>query len=275
MKKPNFSGITKGILWTGLQKHGPEILTSIGIAGMITAAVLAVRATPKALILIEEEKRRQNEELFEEAKKNGAEDCRRIYKLKPAEIVRATWACYVPAAVTGVLSISCLVGASSVHIRRNAALATAYSLSESALKEYQEKVIETIGEKKEQEVRDSIAADKLKRDPVINKEVIITGRGETLCYDAITSRYFKCDIEKLRRVENELNKRMLSEMWISLNDFYYEIGLKETDIGEDLGWNIENGFISFDFSSQLAEDETPCLVIGYRIAPRYDYRALM
>lgn len=274
MKKPNLSQTVKSIQ-IGLQKRSPEILTGIGIAGMITTTVLAVRATPKALILIEEEKRRQNGELFKEAKKNGSDECRRIDRLKPLELIRTTWKCYIPAVATGALSVSCLIGANSVHSKRNAALATAYSLSKSALKEYQEKVIETIGEKKEQEVRDSIASDRLKRDPVTNKEVIITGRGETLCYDTVTSRYFKCDIEKLRRVENELNKRLISEMYISLNDFYYEIGLRATDIGDDLGWNIANGLIDLEFSSQLAEDGTPCLVIGYRIAPRYDYRALM
>ena len=30
-------------------KHSPEILTGIGVAGMITSTILAVKATPKAL----------------------------------------------------------------------------------------------------------------------------------------------------------------------------------------------------------------------------------
>lgn len=274
MNKPNLSQMAKSA-WVGLQKRSPEILTGIGIAGMITTTVLAVRATPKALILIEEEKRRRKQELLDEVEENDSENCTQIEKLKPVELVRTTWTCYIPAAVTGVLSIACLIGASSVNVRQRTALATAYSLSESVMKEYREKVIETIGTKKEQEVRDSIAKDKLKQDPVVNKEVIITGRGETLCYDTMTSRYFKCDIERLRKVENELNKRLISEMYISLNDFYYEIGLRPTDLGDDLGWNIETGLLSLDFSSQLAEDGTPCLVIGYQIAPRYDFRTLM
>ena len=274
MKKPDFSRIAKSVK-VGLHKHSPEILTGVGIAGMITTTVLAVRATPKALILIEEEKRRQNKELYEDAERKRLDSHPKVDQLKPIELVRTTWTCYIPATITGALSIACLIGASSVNIRRNAALAAAYSLSESALKEYQEKVIETIGEKKEQEIRDAVAKDKIQRDPVVNKEVIITGRGETLCYDTITSRYFKCDIEKLRRVENELNKRLISEMYISLNEFYYEIGLRSTDIGDDLGWNLSSGFINLEFSSQLAEDETPCLVIGYRVAPKYDFRTLM
>ena len=39
-----------------LRKHSPEILTGIGIAGMITTTVLAVRATPKALVCIDEKR---------------------------------------------------------------------------------------------------------------------------------------------------------------------------------------------------------------------------
>ena len=38
-------------------KHSPEILTGIGIAGMVTATIMAVRVTPKALTLIEDEKK--------------------------------------------------------------------------------------------------------------------------------------------------------------------------------------------------------------------------
>ena len=50
---------------TTLSKHSPEILTGIGIAGMVTTVVLAVKATPKALQLIEEKKRLKKEyEIF-------------------------------------------------------------------------------------------------------------------------------------------------------------------------------------------------------------------
>lgn len=193
--------------------------------------------------------------------------------MKPLETVQLTWKCYIPSAVIGGISICCLIGASSVNFRRNAALATAYTLSESALKEYQEKVIETIGEKKEQSVRDAIAKDKLEQNPVVSREVIITEKGNTLCYDIISCRYFRSDIDKIKKIENELNRRMRDEMYISLNDFYYELGLNGSSMGEDLGWNIDEGYIDLNFSSQLAEDGTPCLVINYKLAPRYDYRS--
>ena len=220
---------------------------------MITTTVMAVRATPKALILIEERK----EEI-------GAE------KLEAMDMVKTAWACYIPAAITGTLSVACLIGASSVNARRNAALATAYTLSESALKDYQGKVIEMFGEKKNEAVKDAVAKDKVEKNPVVTREVIITEKGNTLCYDAISGRYFKSDIEKIKKAECELNRQMLDDMYVSLNDFYYEIGLDSVKLGDELGWNVDSGYIDLSFSSQLASDGTPCLVIDYSVAPRYD-----
>lgn len=254
MTKPNLSRISNS-LKTIMKKHSPEILTGIGIAGMVTTTVLAVKATPKALILIQEKKEQEEKE-----------------RLTPVETVRTTWICYVPSAVICLMSIACLVGASTVHVKRNAALATAYALSESALKEYRGKVIETIGEKKEQTVRDAIAKDRIDKNPPVNQEVIITEKGNTLCYDVISGRYFRSDIEKLKQSVNELNRQMLNDGYISLNDFYYEIGLNSTKIGYDLGWVIDKGLIELNYSSQLSEDGTPCLVIDYAVEPRYDYR---
>lgn len=253
MPKHNLSSIAKSVR-TAMKKHSPEILTGIGIAGMITTTVMAVRATPKALVLIEDKKTELETDI-----------------LSGKEIVKIAWPCYIPAAVVGTVSIFCLIGASSTNLRRNAALATAYTLSESTLKEYQEKVVETIGEKKEQSIRDSVSKDKMMRNPV--REVILTEKGgNTICYDVISGRYFKSDRDKISRVVNELNRRMRDEMYITLNDFYYELGLDGTKMGDMLGWNIDKGYIELAFSSHLDANDTPCLVIDYQVAPVYDYQ---
>ena len=235
-----------------VDEHSPEILTGLVIAGMIGTTIMAVRATPKALILIEERKIETD-----------------VDKLTPMELVKTTWKCYIPAVVTGVLSNTCLIGASSVNARRNAALATAYTISESALKDYQEKVVEVIGEKKEKAVQEAVIKEKLERNPVRNNEVIITEKGNTLCYDSISGRYFKSDIDAIKSAINDLNRDMLTEMFISLNDLYYAFGLQNVAIGNQLGWKIEDGLIDIYFTSQLAEDGTPCLVLEYDVIPRY------
>lgn len=67
-----------------VSKYGPEIAVGVGIAGMITTTVLAVKATPKALKLIDEAKKEKAEEAVE---------------LKPTEMVKVAWKPYVPAMI--------------------------------------------------------------------------------------------------------------------------------------------------------------------------------
>ena len=239
-------------------KHSPEILTGMGIAGMITTAILAVRATPKALKIIEEKKEAEG-----------------VDELRPLDTVKATWKCYIPATVTGVTSVACLVGARSVSARRNAALATAYKLSETALAEYRDKVIETVGEKKEKFIREQVDKERVDKNPVSKNEVIITEKGNTLCYETTSGRYFKSDIEQIKKAINEINRIMLLDMYVSLNEFYDEIGLDHTSVGDYLGWNIDDKNIVPDFSSQIADDGTPCIVINFSVAPHYGYSNFM
>lgn len=253
MSKQSLANIAKNVR-TAMKKHSPEILTGIGIAGFITTTVMAVKATPKALILIEEKK----DELETDT-------------LSGKDIIKVAGPCYIPAAIVGSVSIFCLVGASSTNLRRNAALAAAYTLSESTLKEYQEKVVETIGEKKERDIREQVSKDKMTKNPV--REVILTEKGgNTICYDTISGRYFKSDRDKISRIVNELNRQMRDEMCVTLNEFYYELGLDCTKLGDDLGWNIDKGYIEIDFSSHLDVNGTPCMVLDYQVAPVYDYR---
>ena len=259
MNKSNVAKLFNDVR-TVVSKHSPELLTGIGIAGMITTTVLAVRATPKALKLID----KKQAELYPDS----------TQKLTPIETVKATWKCYIPAAITGVTSVACLIGASSVNARRNAALATAYNLSATALAEYKDKVVETIGEKKEQIIRDKVAEERIKQEPVNNSAIIVSGNGNTRCFDTITKRRFTSDIEKIKRIENDLNRRMINgEDYISLNEFYYELGLDGCAIGDELGWNVGRGLIELDFSAQLDTDGTPCIVIDYSVAPKRGFNS--
>lgn len=246
---------------TSLARHSPEILIGFGITGMLTTTVLAVKATPKALRLMEEKK----EEL-------------EVETLTPLETVKTTWKCYIPAAITGAVSIACLIGSNSVNAKRNAALATAYKLSESAFTDYREKVVETIGEKKERSVRDKVSEEQVANNPRHNTEVIVTGKGQTLFFDPLSSRYFYSDLEKIKRAENKLNKEIICDAFDhgrTVNDFYTEIGLPHTATGDNLGWKLDY-LIDIYPSAQMVEEGTdhegePCIVINYTNPPKYDF----
>lgn len=244
-----------------LSKHSPAILTGIGIAGMLTTTVLAVKATPKALRLVEEKKKELNTET-----------------LAPVDAVKATWKCYVPAAATCAASIACLIGANSVNAKRYGALATAYKLSEKAFTEYRGKVVETIGEKKERTVRDKVSEQQVKDNPISTKEVIITSKGSTLFFEPLSHRYFYSTLDKIKRAENNLNKQIICDAFdagVTVNDFYEEIGIPGTDTGDSLGWKID-GLIDIYPSAQMAEEGSehegePCIVLNYTNPPKYDF----
>ena len=241
-------------------KHSPEILTGLGIAGMVSTTILAVQGTPKALALIEEEKLRRYKEEDDDT-------------LSRIDIVKTAWKPYIPAMVTGTVSIACLIGANSVNTKRMAALTAAYQLSETALTEYKEKVVETIGEKKEQAVRDKVSKAKLEKHPVEKAEIIETQKGTTRCFEPMSGRYFKSNIDIIKRAENTLNERMLHDICgcASLNELYDELGLDHIDVGDMIGWNVDE-LIKIGIGSHVASDGEPAVVMEYHTMPRYNYQ---
>lgn len=270
MNKPNVTKLLNTAKHV-MKKRSPEILTGIGIAGMISTVVLAVKATPKAMELIEEKRKQKLHETTVEEAREWSEGAG--IPLKPLEVIKVAWKPYVPAAITGIASVACLIGANSVHVRRNAALATAYQLSTTALSDYREKVIETMGEKKENNIRDKVVKKQVEEHPVADAQIIMTGKGNTLCYDSHSDRYFRSDIDKIKNAVLNLNERMINgnEMYISLNDFYDEIGLKHTDVGNLIGWRIDKGKIDVRYSAQITEDNEPCIIIDHLMPPEYGF----
>lgn len=235
-----------------ISRNSPIILTGIAVSGVLATTIFASKATLKAQQIIENEK-----------------ECVHKKSFTKIETIKMVWPEYIPTAVCGTVTIASILMLNSVHTRRTAALATVYSITETAFKEYQSKVAETIGKNKELAIRDDISKDKVKKNPVIGSEVILTGKGDILCYDSTSGRYFKSDIEKIRRTVNRLNRQLMTDMYLSLNDLYSELGLKNTSLGSDVGWNIDDGLIELSFSTQLTEDDTPCLVIDYVVSPKW------
>lgn len=269
MKKPNITKIFKDLQRLA-KKRSPEILTGIGIAGMVSTVILAVKATPKAMELIEEEQTSKEKETHSTNIKK--DDVNKI-KLTPIETVKVAWKPYVPAAVTGIISIACLIGANSVHVRRNAALATAYQLSTTALNEYRDKVVETIGTEKEHEIRNKVAEEKISNLDVTPKSNVIESFKDVIFYDIAFGQTFYSDTETIRKAVNDINRNLINYQYASLNDFYDLLNIKRIDIGESLGWNLgRDDFLEVSTDRlSVTKDGRPCYVLEYHKAPQYDY----
>jgi hypothetical protein len=239
-----------------INDNSPSILSGFGLLGVISTAVMAVKATPTAMV--------QVEKLGIELELDNDE------RLTRMELLQATWRTYLPATLVGLTTIACIVGANKINIRRNAAIAGLYSITESTMKKYQEKVIETIGEKEHIKIRESLVEDELVNNPVMEDKIFVTGTGETLCYDTLSGRYFFSSQETLRRAENDFNKELLSGYYEDLNGFYRLIGLEDIEMGHNVGWTTDK-LMDLYFTSKVAANGEPCLVIEHDSPPKHDF----
>lgn len=238
-------GIITDILHKGkglVLNNSGAICTGLGIVATASIPVFAVKATPKALILIEEAKEEKGEDLT------------------PLEIVQTTWKVYIPTAASTALAITFFIAAYKASSAQKAALASAYSIAEKTLDKYQEKVIDIIGEDKDKEVRDEIAKEMLETSA--NEEIIPWGYGNKLCYDGISGRYFKSDIETIREAMNDFNQALNGDFYQDLNYWYICLDLPQIQIGEILGWNADR-LMDINFSANISPNGEPCIVLDY------------
>lgn len=223
----------------------PMILTAIGVTGTITTAILAGQASFKAA------------QVLEDLSPNTEN------KVK----IEQTWKLYIPTVSTGLLSISAIIAANHVSTRRAAALASAYTIAQEGFREYREKVLEKLGEKKEQGIRDEVAQARINRNPL---GTFIVSNANALCLDMHSGRYFNCDMETIRKAENDTNFQMIREDYASLTDFWERIGLAKTAESDEIGWNTDSG-LNVQYSSALTEKGEPCITIAFRTIPVRGY----
>lgn len=231
--------------------HVPDILTATACIGVGATAVMCGKNTLAAHDIL----KAYDEENPDATTKD------RVLKAAPA---------YIPTIILATATIACIIGARTTSAKQTAALASAYTIATEAAARYRDKVIEVVGEEKAKEVDEKIADEQLKAHPLSEQQPIIVGTGKVLCFDTLSSRYFMSDMETLRKVQNDMNRIILDDMFASLNDFYYRIGLDPMNLGEELGWTIDS-LIDLKFTSRLSDDGQPCLVVNYESVPRSDF----
>lgn len=234
-------------------RKSPTLLLIIGIGSMCGAVYSACKDTEKYI------------------------DMRKELPDKPTktETLKMIGKCYWKTALFTGISITSFVSGNRILTNRNAALAAMYAASEAKYLEYAKKTKDLVGEKQEKEIRERLAEDRLKYDKPSKEVLEHIPVGETLCYDNMFGRYFFSSTEKIQAAEKKLNDLLYSQMYISLNDFYQELGLSPIHFGAEFGWNIDNGLIDISRTYADTSDGTTCIVIDYDITPRHGYDKLM
>jgi hypothetical protein len=240
--------------------NSPGILTGLAVAGAVTTAVLAGKAGYAAAM---------TELPLKEVEHETDSGPQMI--LEPAstkEKVQAVWKEFIPAAVTGAATITCIIAANRIGTRRTAAIAAAFKLSEQLADEYKEKVVKTLGAQKEEKMRSELAAERMERAGGA-EQIIIVG-SEVVFQDELSGRFFRQEIEKINKAVNEINHQVNNNYFASLSDFYDKIGLDRTAFSDEFGWNTDE-LLDVRYSPTLLKDGRPAIAMSYNKTPIRDY----
>lgn len=236
-----------------LKRNASTILTCIGAGGVIATSVIAVKATPKAL------------KLLECAREEKGEDLTTLEKVKIAGPA------YIPAAVTGATTIACIFGANVLNKRNQASLVSAYALLDSSYKKYRAKVDELYGEGADKKVVEEMAKDEFDEDISTDSEL-------QLFYDTNSMRYFESTITDVEQAEMDINKRLLATGYASLNHLYRLLNIPTVDYGDRVGWTTyargwQDGCFQIIFEHQkvILEDGLECYLLHLVTEPSMEY----
>lgn len=238
-----------------LKRNSSTILTCVGAAGVVVTTVSAVKATPRALYLLEEAKREKGEELTK------------------WEVVKATGPVYIPTVLLGVSTISCIFGANTLNKRYQASLISAYTLLDSSYKDYKKKVEDLYGEQVDNKIKAEIAKDRYE-DPVE------LGEDEELFYDEFSERYFNATKYDVQQAEYRLNRDIQMQGWASLNDFYEYLDIDPIESGDALGWSEGGNFarywqswMDFNHHKVVMDDGLECTILSFFSEPYLEYES--
>ena len=263
-------GISK-VLHAGksmLIKNAPSIGIACGLLFMLDGTIEACKLTPKYITLTDE-KRLQKTRL-----KEGINATEPTEELTPWESVCVGAEVYWKPIIYELCGITFIILAHNADIKRLGGAIAACKLSEKELNEYKDATIKTVGENKERLIRDSIIKNEINENPPNDNEVILIEGGNTLFYDENSGRYFRSSMAKIESAVNAINRKLIVNYDIRLNDFYDEIGLPPIEIGDNLGWTIENTMddIALTTTGHKMNDGQIITGISFNIGPWYiDY----
>ena len=230
-----------------IERYLPGLLTGMSVVGLIATTVLAVKATPKALEVIN-------------SLEQGSD-------LKRSEIVKQTWKCYIPAIATCTTTIGCIIGANVTNKRNQAAITGAYLAMNNAYKQYKDQIRHLIDSDEKADIKDFV--------PVQPTNVLTE---ECLFYEEHLGRMFTSTKEKVLLAEYHFNRNFALRGYGSLNDFYNFLGLDSVDGGDDIGWSYDVGdsfygysWVDFDHELTVTEDGLQCYNIRMPFPPTDDY----
>ena len=263
----NTTGITKALSSTGLliRKFSPQILTTTGVVGVIASTVMACKATLSLDDILD--KAALQHERIDTAKedlgadtysdKDVAKDKMRINTKTGMDIVKL----YAPAATIGLVSVVCIVSSTHILSARNAALGAAYKTVQGAFSDYRRRVVEEMGEDKDQAFRYGITTEDVTLEEINEETGKVKKIKSKVSYIDEYSEYARFfddgnpnwsktpefNLAFLRTMQSWANDKLKKKGVVFLNEVYAMLGLPYTQAGAVVGWKLGNGDDKIDF----------------------------
>jgi len=236
------------------KKNAPTFLTIMGGVGVVATTVSAIKATPKAVRLLDAAQEIKGDELT---------------KLEKFKMVAPL---YVPTIIYGATTILCIFGANILNKRHQASLVSAYALLDNSYKEYKKKVIELHGKDGELEIVEALVEEKYE------KEEPKTDSDELLFYDKFSDRFFNSTMNNVLSTFYQLNRDLSTNYCATINDFYDYLDIPYIDGGDVLGWSVGMNseaywqeWVDFAVEEMTMEDGTKCHAIIIYQEPMIDF----
>ena len=247
--------------------HGSAILTGISITSLVATPILSATATPKAVAAVQEAEAKRYEEYLKTADPEGGQE---YVPLNWWGKFKAGWKHYIPAALSGGIGIASAIGAHSMDQTVINNVSTAYNVLSASSQLFEKKVAENVSADKLSKIRSAVAEEEIKALPPPQKLYLEDGDDKIAWFkDEFSKRYFRSNTVKLGEVKNNINSTMLNEGFISLNEWYIQLGMDPIEIGWDVGWHatIPGELMDFHIEYSALEDGTPCGLVCFTPSP--------
>ena len=236
-----------------LKRNSATILACIGSAGVIGTAVLAVKATPKAMESIKTAKEEKED-------------------LNILDVVRVAGPSYIPAGVLGISTIACIFGSNVINKKRQASLISAYALLDGSYKRYQGKVKELLGDGDNDPVEEEIIKDR------VIEEKLLPADGKMLFYEENSDRFFESTMTDVLEAEYHFNRNFILRGYVCLNELLDFLEIGHVKSGNIIGWSLEAGEILYGYSwidfyhkEVELDDGRKCCIIKTPFEPTADF----
>ena len=240
-----------------VRKYSPEILTTVGVVGVVTAAVLASKATLKLEPIVDAVKVHvdDSKEQLHKGEIEPADHTKRVaavYTAGAVEIVKL----YGPSVTMGLSSIVCIIAAHGIMRRRNVALVAAYKTLEETFARYRDRVVEELGEDQEREIRQGIREVEVKDEETGKTKIVKhydpNGYSQyARFFDELNPNWSKehdYNLNYIRCQQNFANDMLHARGHVFLNDVYDSLGIPRSSAGAVVGWVLSNdgdNFVDF------------------------------